>query len=292
MVRSQKGFTLIELSIVLVIIGLITGGVLVGRDLIAAATVRAQISQIEKYQTAVNTFRGKYGYLPGDIPDPNAGQYGFAARGQYGGEGDGNGLLEGMLDDVAGTNTGVYDAAGETLMFWVDLSQAGLIPGSFVSATSTSIPTVSSAGLAQYLPRAAIGGSNYVYIWSGGWSITLTSGDGFNYYAITSATSISSSRVSSGVGMTVQQAYAIDKKVDDGLPQSGNVLALYPLPVPVVVWAGGSGGMGGWGAPNNNPTSSSATSCYDNGGGSGPQNYSVGFNGGVGLNCALSFRSR
>ena len=59
--HKSAGFTLIELSIVLVIIGLIIGGVLVGRDLIAAAQVRAQISQIEKYQTAVNTFRGKYG---------------------------------------------------------------------------------------------------------------------------------------------------------------------------------------------------------------------------------------
>lgn len=46
--KNQSGFTLIELSIVLVIIGLIVGGVLVGRDLIKAAEVRAQVSQIEK----------------------------------------------------------------------------------------------------------------------------------------------------------------------------------------------------------------------------------------------------
>jgi len=46
--KSLKGFTLIELSIVLVIIGLIVGGVLVGHDLIRAAGVRATISQVEK----------------------------------------------------------------------------------------------------------------------------------------------------------------------------------------------------------------------------------------------------
>jgi prepilin-type N-terminal cleavage/methylation domain-containing protein len=90
-----SGFTLIELSIVLVIIGLIIGGGLVGRDLLNAATIRAQLSQIEKYNTAVNTFRGKYGYLPGDIPDPVASQYGFAARGPFPGEGDGNGIIQG-----------------------------------------------------------------------------------------------------------------------------------------------------------------------------------------------------
>jgi prepilin-type N-terminal cleavage/methylation domain-containing protein len=52
MVRNQ-GFTLIEVSIVIVVIGLIFGGVLLGRDLITAAQVRSTISQIEEYNTAI-----------------------------------------------------------------------------------------------------------------------------------------------------------------------------------------------------------------------------------------------
>jgi prepilin-type N-terminal cleavage/methylation domain-containing protein len=91
---SQQGFTLIELSIVLVIIGLIVGGVLVGQDLIRAAAVRGQISQIEKYQTAVNTFRTKYDGLPGDLS--NAANFGFQPRGSCPGQGDGNGVLMGV----------------------------------------------------------------------------------------------------------------------------------------------------------------------------------------------------
>src|ERR1035438_2217859 len=93
---ETAAFTLIELSIVLVIIGLIVGGVLVGQNLIAAAGVRATISQIEKYNTAVNTFRTKYNnQLPGDIDATDAAQFGFAARGPNPGQGDGNGIIQG-----------------------------------------------------------------------------------------------------------------------------------------------------------------------------------------------------
>src|ERR1700691_726671 len=102
---SQSGFTLIELSIVLVIIGLIVGGVLVGQDLIRAAEVRATISQIEKYNTAVNTFRGKYNNsIPGDMNSANASTFGFAARGAFAGEGDGNGVIEGISANAASDN--------------------------------------------------------------------------------------------------------------------------------------------------------------------------------------------
>jgi prepilin-type N-terminal cleavage/methylation domain-containing protein len=165
---GTAAFTLIEISIVLVIIGLIVGGVLVGQDLIRAAGVRAQISQIEKYNTAVNTFRGKYGYLPGDIKDPDASNFGFAARGPYAGEGDGNGVIEGNSNNVPGANSGVeYEAAGETLMFWADLAKAGLIEGGFTAAMP-SMPGTQvfplSTGFDSYFPAAKIENSNYIYI--------------------------------------------------------------------------------------------------------------------------------
>src|ERR1700685_2222580 len=88
---GRGGFTLIEMSIVLVVIGLVVGGVLVGQDLIRAAYIRAQISQIEKFNTAVNTFYGKYQALPGDIGATSAAQAGLTPRGGYPGSGDGDG---------------------------------------------------------------------------------------------------------------------------------------------------------------------------------------------------------
>src|SRR5665213_3372659 len=76
--QNRQGFTLIELSIVLVIIGLIVGGILVGRDMIEAAKVRATVSQYEKFITAANTFKLKYGDLPGDLTTAEATALGFA----------------------------------------------------------------------------------------------------------------------------------------------------------------------------------------------------------------------
>ena len=63
---AKNAFTLIELSIVLVIVGLITGGILVAQTLIHQAEIRNQIKQLQEYQTAYNVFKLKYSCVPGD----------------------------------------------------------------------------------------------------------------------------------------------------------------------------------------------------------------------------------
>jgi len=297
--RTSNGFTLIELSIVLVIIGLIVGGVLVGRDLIKAAAVRAQITQIEKFSTAANTFFGKYGYLPGDIPDPAASSFGFAPRGRYPGEGDGNGTIQGVFADGTPNNAGYFLATGEEAMFWVDLSTAHLIEGGFSTATSASVPALdsitptSSPSIGAYAPEAKIGNGNYVYVWSvGGIS---TNGSGLNYFGIAGITDLSASSNNSGPletpVMRVADAYAIDKKVDDGLPQSGRLLALYLAPGGLAWINGPASPWTTMPATYTSATAGSATSCYDNGNVAGQaQQYSIEISNGNNVNCAVSFR--
>jgi hypothetical protein len=268
---------------VLVIIGLIVGGVLVGQDLIRAAAVRAAIAQIEKYNTAVNTFRGKYNALPGDMNAATATQFGFTPRGQYEGEGDGNGVLEGVSSNSPGQNGAGYEGAGETAMFWVDLSTANglnvdLIDGAFSAASPTTWPSPNPTGAAidQYLPQAKLGQGNYIYAYSV---------NGTNYYGLSAATDLV---VHSNVSLTVQQAYSIDKKIDDGLPQTGTVITGMAN-VSGSEWV--QGGLGFYPTPYTTATAGSSATCFDNGNiGGAPMVYSLEINGGAGANCALSFQ--
>jgi len=292
---DKAGFTLVEMSIVMVIIGLIIGGVMVGRDLITAATVRAQISQIEKYQTAVNTFRGKYGYLPGDIPAPMAQQYGFTARGAAQGEGDGNWMIETYSGAIG--PIGWPQGMGETGLFWEDLSSGSLIAGGFNTAVAhQGAPNVIPAtNLDLYLPQAKMGRGNYVYVYSGGvWAagpIVGWNSNNTNYFGLSVPTNgiAAWGLLSSTPGLTVLESYNIDKKIDDGLPQSGSVLAQY-ISYPLFinpVWAAGGGVAG---ASPGAAAAVSSTTCYDNGGNaSSPMTYTLNQSNGTGINCALSF---
>jgi prepilin-type N-terminal cleavage/methylation domain-containing protein len=69
--RDQKGFTLVEIAIVLVIIGLLIGGVLKGQSMIYNAKIKRLVNDIEGMRTAVITYQDRYGQLPGDENDTN-----------------------------------------------------------------------------------------------------------------------------------------------------------------------------------------------------------------------------
>jgi prepilin-type N-terminal cleavage/methylation domain-containing protein len=303
-IDKAGGFTLIEMSIVLVIIGLIVGGILVGQSLISAATARAQITQIEQFNTAANTFFGKYGYLPGDIPAGPATQFGFASRGSYAGEGDGNGVVEGITANAASSQSGFAEGTGETVLFWADLSQVNLIAGSFTNASATNVvtypinPTPACGhclSIPELLPQAKIQSSAYVYVYEASTESadpSVWSGMGVNYFGVSVARGIdpiNGNTLASYPAFTVQQAYAVDQKIDDGFPQSGNVIAVYLSSDPA--WSNApTGPFATTLTPITTATTGSATTCYDNGGVAGTQQYSVEQNGGANINCRLSFK--
>lgn len=278
--KQRQGFTLIELSIVLVIIGLIVGGVLVGQDLINASAIRAQITQIEKLQTATNTFKAKYGQLPGDIREPDATNFGFVARGIYRGEGDGSGIIEAIFFHGTNGYNGTSLVSGEQGLYWRDLSTARLIDGSFTTADAVTPRVISGTQIAQYLPYSKINSASAVY---------AHSALGNNYFGIATITSIvTTGPAAQGMSLTVGQAWAIDKKMDDGIPGTGTAFA-------ASLYATGFGWF--WAESTVSDTlattakAGSATSCYDNANSAGvTYQYSLAQNSGRGMNCVLSFK--
>ncbi len=211
--NKQSGFTLVELAIVLVIIGLIIGGVLVGQDMIKAATIRSQIAQIQGYSSAVNTFRDKYGYIPGDIASTEATNHGFLpARTGAAGHGDGNSVLEACGIVAAGQLLGC-----ETGIFWRDLTSSQLIDKNFSAATD-AIAAVATAAVPTYFPDAKMARGNYVTVFSNG---------GLNFFhvgGISSVAAVTGEYTMLNV-MSPNEAGNIDRKMDDNTTTGGSVTA-------------------------------------------------------------------
>jgi len=139
--RQQSGFTLVEIAIVLVIIGLLLGGVLKGQELVNSAKVKNFINDFRSTQLLIYGYQDKYKALPGD--DSNAVTHvGVGATLTPTSTTLGNGRIEGTFNSTTATD--------ESLAFWQQVRLAGLATGStdFSSsdATATSVPRNADGG--------------------------------------------------------------------------------------------------------------------------------------------------
>lgn len=241
---QNRGFTLLELAVVLVVIGLVTGSIFVGRDLIRASGINSTVAQLNKFNSAAYAFQSKYGYLPGDIPGTKAYTFNlYYITGSLAGAigcGDANDIIEGWNTTpwVGGANF-----AGEVVMFFLHLSQAGLIDGMYgaggahvtISGATTTggsysggqPPTVTSNStyVNEILPAAKLGNGNF---------FTVGSSATINYYILTGVNQVKASAdLVSTNNITPVEAVMMDKKIDDGLPGSGTVFALDTVTTPI-----------------------------------------------------------
>lgn len=133
--HRQSGFTLIEIAIVLVIIGLLLGGILKGQELINSARVKNLAADFRNVPVFIYGYQDKFRSLPGD--DPAAVTH-LGATAEQATASDGDGIINGNWDSATDTD--------ESFLFWQHVRLAGLAPG------STDITA------ADYLPLNAVGG--------------------------------------------------------------------------------------------------------------------------------------
>lgn len=214
MKKSQKGFTLVELAIVLTIVGLLIGGILKGQQLISNAKVTSQMAQVKAVEAATTTFSDTYSAVPGDMNTAAARLPATSCGAATCVDGDGNGQVGNLLTAVptaafAAAGTG----AGENVNFWLHLSGAGLISG---------VGGVSQSAFGSAQPTGKVGGGLGVARIS---TTTAPIRDG-GLYVLTAATPSTWGSNTAGTGvMTANQAAQIDRKMDDGVNQTGSIVA-------------------------------------------------------------------
>ena len=226
---TRNAFSLIELSIVLVILGLLVGGILGGQSLIHAAELRSVLTDRDRFVTAINTFRSKYNALPGDMK--NATDYWTAQDGGDGFgtdctaaasttqatcNGDGNGKIANMQDY---TSANTY----ESFRAWQHLANAGLVEGGL----SGNIISGNTAYPGRNIPKSKINGAGwhiqsdassgylggFFYPGTDGHFLVLGASQGGGYYNYAPV-------------LPAEDAYSIDSKIDDGKPITGAMLIM------------------------------------------------------------------
>lgn len=115
---SQAGFTLVEVAIVMVIIGLLIGGILKGHEMIQNAKIKRVMKQVDELRAAVTSYQDRFQFLPGDDSAANTRPNGGGLT-----NGNGNGQIE----------------AAEAPDMFMHLAAAGLLSGSYTTA-ATSYP--------------------------------------------------------------------------------------------------------------------------------------------------------
>ncbi len=220
----KRGFSLVELSIVLVILGLLTGGILAGQSLIHAAELRSVSTEYQRYVAATQAFRDKYFQLPGDMN--NAAKFWGAADGA--GEGNTVACFSTTTNDARTCNgngngrIGDGSNSDESLRFWQQLASAGLIEGQYSGIRGT--PAANTIIMGTNVPRSKLGSSSYWFPQTEG---THTSFGG----RIDSAVPYNNTLFFGGWTGTYrgnlkpEDAWNIDTKMDDGKPGQGKIKA-------------------------------------------------------------------
>lgn len=188
--HKESGFTLVELAVVLVIIGLIAAGILSGRAIIEASETRAVMAETRKHLQSFAMFMDRYRAYPGDFANADTA---FNIASSFNGNGN---------------NRIVWQSEAEGTRAWYHLQMAGLADGVYTGSGTTGTPGVT-------VPLSNIGGGGIGYF------VDYDSGDLQNHLGIGFSTS--GAGINDNPALSPLRAEAIDRKLDDSKPGTGFV---------------------------------------------------------------------
>lgn len=215
--QGEKGFTLVELAIVMIIIGLLIGGILKGQELIANARITSQVAQVKGIDAAMTTFRDQYNSLPGDIANPQARLPNCAAAlCNVGGNGD----SQVASDAAAPVDPSIAVLAGaEAQNVFIHLAAAGVLGG-----VAPNLTAFNNAAL----PPASIGTGMLGFGFSNGTMANAVTGHSAaaGHYLV-----LRQNAAAAAVPLIQPKTVAnIDRKLDDNSPLTGSVIAVGGAP--------------------------------------------------------------
>jgi prepilin-type N-terminal cleavage/methylation domain-containing protein len=209
--RSISAFSLVELSIVLIIIGLLVAGVSGGQALIKQARINALAQDIDRYMVSINTFKLAYGQLPGDFDEASV-YWGTDCHASDNTICNGNGN-----DQIEFSTTAATD---ESYMVWRHLSLAETLDGTFSGARdSSSGPVISSN-----IPESTFKGAGFTLLYGAEYTMSGSKNTTFNSLNI--GKPVSSTTISNGDFISPRDAKTLDIKIDDGNANTGKFFGL------------------------------------------------------------------
>ena len=211
MKKKAEGFTLVEIAIVLVIIGLLLGGILKGQEMITQAKIKNVIADFSGISAAYHGYVDRYHKIPGD--DKCAGSGATAAvcgtttaRWSGASSGDGNGIVQGSYKSTTATD--------ESVLWWDHLRRAGFVSGTGISQPFNALTGIIGVQTGDAQSPTSPGPTM---------KDASTPPNGFVGIIICSA------------NLPDKIAIAADVQMDDGVPTSGSVRGqLQAAPNPAV----------------------------------------------------------
>lgn len=221
--KRDHGFTLLELSILLVIIALTVGGVVLGKSIIRASELQSVAADAQRYTNAMKLFQQKYASLPGDMP--NAENYWGNDAGCP--ETPANIVKKivtcnGNGDSYVATTSAFVGGSDswETFRAWQHLSNAGMIQGTY-NGTSSSRVTAGGYDTQVNVPLTRLRENGFALHFIGPINGVATFYDGDYGHSLIFGT-MSGGAIADGV--TPEEGLQIDQKSDDGIPSTGKIV--------------------------------------------------------------------